>query len=517
MTSIETPGTRLPTAEDKLKQLENSPNFARLRGEQLMLQSVRNLQLEPLIMCLETNRAQIDLNQYVQRASTNPGEFTRWLFEEMWRQVEGDFDRIMAEDLAVLRQASPQAMQSLASPDAVFVKLQRIAERNPSARCLVEYLAPRMHTLKQSSQALQGVLLSRATVLVEQKVKPILNELLVAQARGFMDELRRPPAQGTVATPSPETGAPPAVFSPPQQVPPPASTKPLVGSPPVPPQQTLPLQQDLHSTMGVVRKRGLETDSLPEQDEEITSRGLPAPRTIGSLVWEVVGPDDMKIIAQGVFGRHLLNTANMQQATTGLRELALAPSGSPARATTLRTLETVLRPNLQMDRTAYIDAGYETLRYILHKFLDTGGDKLVTFGVSRVEQVKHVLTSMGVKTCATPPAIAIPCSFTKMVADIAFTDVFVPASTWTILKGFHLVLDRGINVAREVSLSGDGRWTNDKLQRLREQAGPFAPLFEQIQEEFLVMLAEPVVRESRIAMQQYNASVLELARAHASK
>jgi hypothetical protein len=316
---------KLQTAEDKLKQLENSPNFARLRGEQLMLQSVRNLQLEPLIMCLENNRAQIDLNQYAQRASTNPGEFTRWLFEEMWRQVEGDFDRVMAEDLAALRQASPEAMQSLASPDAVFVKLQRIADRNPSARCLVEYLAPRMQTLKQSSQALQGVLQSRATALVEQRIKPILNELLVAQARGFMDELRRSATQGTVPTLPQETGVPPPVTLLPQQIQPPVPSKQMSGAPTAPLQQAPPLQQDSLSTMGVVRKRGLETDSPPEQEEEVTSRGLPAPRTVASLVWEFIGPDDIKIIAQGVFGRHLLNTANMQQASGLLRDLPLSP------------------------------------------------------------------------------------------------------------------------------------------------------------------------------------------------
>lgn len=549
---------KLKTAEDKLKQLENSPNFARLRGEQLMLQSVRNLQLEPLIQCLESNRAfpQADLAQYVARAGSNPGELAKWVLDDIMRQVEGDFERLMAEELQALRQPSMQAMQRLASPDAAITKLQRLAERHPGARCLSQHIGPRMQALRQAGQDLQTTILARSNSMYDTKVKPVVMQTIGRGTASLVQLTQRLAQEGTLSAtpaapplpiPSGGTGQPapgtlpPALSGkpglPPQgELPAVLKQSPQAGAMtiPPPPQQekaTQPdaaqdsgqLQQGGRMPAGAIRKRGLDGEEDLTEESSVTSRGV-----MDYASANLPTASEIHSIANGIISRHLLNPTGIAAKATALRTLAAALPNPQARTIALATVQQQLAPNIQVPVSVYLEIGMEILRFMGHKFINSesgelsirggfalppGGAFMVTQGAQSLSFVKDGFMSIGLGLCGLPPAVAINCSFAKTMAEGAFDYVFVPGVRIATLLAANTAYDIFIDQAKEAVMQA--RTPQELADRLHRIAGPFAPLADQIHHEILLTIVDGLVKDTRLALDQYNAGVRELAEASA--
>lgn len=516
---------KLKTAEDKLKQLENSPNFARLRGEQLMLQSVRNLQLEPLIMCMEANRAQVDLNAYVQRAAANPGDLSRAILDDIWRQFEGDFDRLMAEEMRALSHASPdQALRAAVSPDAIMTKLTRLADRHAGARCLVQYLAPRMDSFRQSGLAIHAAMETKASALIESKVLPVINQVIARTMSTIIVELRGVVAQGA-STWAQEAQAPPpapryATGSQQGGSSTPAFSAPVQGIPPPPqkgsivPQQAIQEPQPMQQPFGGIIKRGLGDPDPIEVEGEVSSRGL---RENVRFAWDYVGPTSVTQIGTGIFAKHLLDPARIDQTSAALRRLTSAPKGSEEQARAFQEVQRLVQLNYQIPAEVYIDATFEMLRHLGHFYIDSsipgGGTFLVKLGVSQATNVKDMLGALGLKLCSLPPAVAINCTFAKEAADYLFTNAFIPGSTAAIVFGLDKAWD-GFIAFNKFDYKYKNKDTDEqRLRARREQAGIFAPILDQLQDDVIMTIAEPAVRDARLALQRYNAAVLEMAQA----
>lgn len=548
--------TKLKNAEDKLKQLESSPNFARLRGEQLMLQSVRNLQLEPLIQCLESNRAfpQADLAQYVTRAGTNPGELAKWVLDDIMRQVEGDFERLMAEEIQAVRQPSMQAMQRLASPDAAIAKLQRLAERHPGARCLSQHIGPRMQALRQAGQDLQTTTLARANSMYDTKVRPIVMETIGRGTASLLQLTQRIVQEESlsIAQASPTGGA---------GLPIPGVSAPPVGSKPGPPSQNDQLavlqqappagymttpppaqqpktaqtttQQDLgrtqeggHVAAGGIRKRGLDGEEEPVEEDSVTGRGLGEAKNYATA--NLPTASEIRSIANGIISRHLLNPAGIAAKATALRTLAAALPNPQARPIALATVQQQLAPNIQVPVSVYLEIGMEILRFMGHKFINSesgelsirggfalppGGAFMVTQGAQSLSFVKDGFMSIGLGLCGLPPAVAINCGFAKTMAEGAFDYLFVPGVRIATLFAANTAYDIFIDQAKEAVMQA--RTPQELADRLHRIAGPFAPLADQIHHEVLLNIVDGLVKDTRLALDQYNAGVRELAEASA--
>jgi len=515
---------KVKTAEDKLKQLENSPNFARLRGEQVMLQSVRTLQLEPLILCMEANRAQVDLNAYVQRAAANSADFSRAILNDIWRQFEGDFDRLMAEEMRALSQASPdQALRAAVSPDAIMTKLTRLADRHAGARCLVQYLAPRMDSFRQSGLALHTAMETKATALIENKILPVINQIIARTMSTIVVELRRVVAQGA-STWAQEANAPPAPrYSTEGQQggsSTPTFSAPLQGTPPPPqkgsivPQQATQEPQPMQQPFGGVMKRGIGDPDPMDDEGEVSSRGL---RENVRFAWDLVGPTSVTQIGTGIFAKHLLDPARLDQTTAALRRLASAPKGSEEQARAFQEVQRLVQPNYQIPAEVYIDATFEMLRHLGHFYIDSsipgGGTFLVKLGVSQATNVKDMLGALGLKLCSLPPAVAINCTFAKEAVDYLFTNAFIPGSTAAIVFGLDKAWDGFIAFNKFDYKYKNKEVDEQKLRARREQSGIFAPILDQLQDDVIMTIAEPAVRDARLALQRYNAAVLDMAQA----
>lgn len=541
-------------ADAARQELQNSPNLARLRGEQLMLQSVRTLQLEPLIQCLESNRAfpQADLAQYVARAGSNPGELAKWVLEDLLRHVEGDFDRLMAEEIQVLRQPSMQAMQRLASPDAAIAKLQRLAERHPAARCLSQHIAPRMQMLRQAGQDLQTIILIRANAMYDAKVKPVVMETIGRGTASLVQLTQRLAQEGTLSavqttaplsapiggtgqpapgTPSPAFGGKPGP-SPQSELPAVLKESPQAGAmtiPPPPqqekvtqpagPQDSGQLQQGGRMPAGAVRKRSVDGNEEIAEDANVTSRGLGEYATTN-----LPTGSEIYTIANGIISRHLLSPTGIAAKATSIRTLAAALPNPQARATALTTVQQQLAPNIQVPVSVYLEIGMEILRFMGHKFINSesgelsikggfalppGGAFMVTQGAQSLSFVKDGFMSIGLGLCGLPPAVAINCSFAKTMAEGAFDYLFVPGVRMATLLAANTAYDLFIDQAKEAVMQA--RTPQELADRLHRISGPFAPLADQIHHEILLQIVDGLVKDTRLALDQYNASVRELA------
>lgn len=126
-------------AQQQIHDMQNSPNFARLAGEQKILQGARMLNIEPLVLCLENAKAsgRTDLVQYIQRFNGNPGEFVKWIMDDVWRLAESDMDRLMSEEFQELRTPTSRFRQGAQDPSYLLGKIRRLADRHEGARCLL--------------------------------------------------------------------------------------------------------------------------------------------------------------------------------------------------------------------------------------------------------------------------------------------------------------------------------------------------------------------------------------------
>jgi len=82
-----------------------------------------------------------------------------------------------------------------------------------------------------------------------------------------------------------------------------------------------------------------------------------------------------------------------------------------------------------------------------------------------------------------------------------------------ILFGMNKAFDVFMDKVKDSMHRNDGASANAVLDDLRRQAGPFAPIVDNLQKEAIMFLAESYIKETRLAIEHYNVSVKELAEA----
>ena len=138
---------------------------------------------------------------------------------------------------------------------------------------------------------------------------------------------------------------------------------------------------------------------------------------------------------------------------------------------------------------------------------------MVTQGAQSLSFVKDGFMSIGLGLCGLPPAVAINCGFAKTMAEGAFDYVFVPGVRVATLFAANTAYDLFIDQAKEAVMQA--RTPQELADRLHRLAGPFAPLADQIHHEILLTIVDGFVKDTRLALDQYHASVRELAEASA--
>ena len=141
------------------------------------LAAMGQMNLESINACLTAaSSAQRDMVQLTQRFVSNPPAFPPYLINDVWRQMEANFDVIMEEEMAGLRAAAasgrlPQVDQVL---DRAVQALKKLAERDPSARCVYAAMEPHVPAMRQAAKAMQQQIYDKVMNLAQTKVLPAI-------------------------------------------------------------------------------------------------------------------------------------------------------------------------------------------------------------------------------------------------------------------------------------------------------------------------------------------------------
>jgi len=503
-------------ADAARQELQNSPFLAKLRGEQQILQAARSLQIEPLMLCLESARAsgRTDVAQYIQRLNANPGEFTKWLVEDVWRLIEADFERVMAEEIQGLRNPSAQVFQQMADPAYAMAKLRRVADKHEAARCLVQQLSPRLPDIQRATGELQATTRAHIEGLYNQRLKPLVDEAVGKGLRSVITAtLRQVGAPGGKTTP--------AGFIPGPSAPTGKQDRPFA-TPSAPPSfQTIP-----QPMQGMIKSRGVEGESdIPT--EEVSSRGITDLKTL------LPGGGEVKNIAVGVLSEYLLNPPAVHRSADHVHQLAVALDSPNRQAVppALMALRTSLDNSVQLPGMAYLDIGVEIMRFIGHKFIDSdraeinlgagvavppGGAFMVEAALKAASTAARSVDKMVGGACGLIPEVgAGACNYVLWGVDLGWEW----GGRWTLQQGTLIAMnkafDKFMDDVKDKIHREQGYGANAVMDDLRRQAGPFAPLVDNLQKEAILFLAESYIKDTRLAIEHYNVSVRELAEASA--
>lgn len=513
-------------ADAARQELQNSPFLARLRGEQQILQAVRSLQIEPLMQCLESARAsgRTDVAQYIQRLNGNPGEFTKWLVEDIWRLLEVNFDQVMAEELQGLRNPSARVFQQMADPGYAIAKIRRVADKHEAARCLVQQLSPRLPDLQRSAGELQATTRARMEALYQQRLKPLVDDAVGKGLRAALNASMQP---AQLAAPARAPQPTPAVPS--QLPPPPAPPAKDTQSSTAPTQQAPQTFQQIPSfpnKAGGIRSRGLE-EGAEGSEGEIGSRG------IKDAASYLPGPGKVVDIANGVLAEYLLKPAAVHQSADRVHQLAVAldspnRQGVPAAAAAVKTS---LDNTFQLPGIAYLDIGLEIIRYMGHTFIDSeqadidlgaglaippGGAFMVEAALKAASSAANSIDQTVGGVCGLVPEIgAGACNVGLWVVDKGWEWGGRFAIKQAALFGMNKSYDGFIDLVKDRMHRDQGYGSTAVMDDLRRQAGPLAPVLDNLQKEAILKLADSYIKETRLAIEHYNISVRELAEASA--
>lgn len=167
--------------EQQLADLQKNNPLGPLAGKfQKDLQAltiIGQMNLESINACLTAaSSAQRDMVQLTQRFVSNPPAFPPYLIMEVWQQMEGNFDFVMQEELAGLRESA--ANGKLPQVDLVLDRsvraMKKLAERDPSARCVYAAMEPHIPAMKQAAHTVQQQIADKTMRLLQTKVLPAI-------------------------------------------------------------------------------------------------------------------------------------------------------------------------------------------------------------------------------------------------------------------------------------------------------------------------------------------------------
>lgn len=156
--------------ERQLAELQKIPQLAPVAGQ-------LKHDLDTINACLTAaSSAQRDVVQLTQRFVANPPAFPPYLMTEVWQQMEGNFDLVMQEELAGLRESAlsgklPQVDQVL---DRSIRALKKLGDRDPSAKCVYAAMEPHIPAMKQAARVMQQQIADKTMHLLQTKVLPAI-------------------------------------------------------------------------------------------------------------------------------------------------------------------------------------------------------------------------------------------------------------------------------------------------------------------------------------------------------
>ncbi len=157
------------------------------------------MNLDSVDACLTAaSAAQRDMVHLTQRFASNPPAFPPYIMMEVWRQMETNFDLVMQEELAGLRESARNG--KLPQVDLVLDRsvraLKKLAERDPSAKCIYAAMEPHIPAMKQLARDVQKQIADKAMNLLQTKVLPAILDPVGQQLSQVFGQIMQSDATG---------------------------------------------------------------------------------------------------------------------------------------------------------------------------------------------------------------------------------------------------------------------------------------------------------------------------------
>ena len=452
-----------------MNQLQNNPLVATLQSEIQTLEAVRKLSLEPLFSCLahSSGKGKVNFPQMIQQFSNNPPAFANQLFQNLMQEWEQNFSDIMAEQLQLIRNPSrslPQGPQVIAM---AFRSMEKLAEKGPGGRCLMQFVRPHLKTFKNTSGQLQRTTQTQAQRIFDNQVAPIVFGSLSKEIGKLMTEV---------------------ISLTPQDI----------------------ARMKIHS-------RGIEQphaslDHNDMLDGQISSRGVNKEDDKESLLGNLVpGFGDIIDIKNSVLADQLLNPRNLYSASSKIDLLIKSLNNPAQRSQTLNEVRTALDPNAPWTESLYIDIGMEILRVVGKNYLNSeapgGGSFIIRSGVEVLDFGEQTVGTVVNSAAGLVPEVGgIVAGLVKVTPDAIWKLTINNIIVGSVKGGAHFAYGKVIDKAK------DALKTGRPFATIQQHAGPLSTLLQYLpSKQQILLLASTHTEDTRKALEQYNRSVIRLA------
>lgn len=474
------------------REFDRNPFLAKLEHERKILQAATQLPLQPLMTCLKNapNQAQTDLGAQVQRWLANPGVYSKDAVEQVLAQTRSDLSAIFREEVQA-RQISRAPLSPAQSWDRSVEMLDRLSQRNPAVRCLMQPLLPHLSQMKQVMVQNQAALASQFRQIFDPSTVNVAHQMQ-AQSVGRVlltvagGQPRPQAAAGPAGTPGP-------------------SFRPI--APPI--AQVQP---------GLIKPRGItenvEADT-PAEADEVTSRGTiplgggyklitPKPPPPPPLSEVVPDKGTLAKMVKGMAAERLLDASFLQTLSTKVNRVVQVTTDAQASRQAIEDLRQFIAQAQVLPPDIRFDFGWEVLRYAGHQSLDQRSDPGLANGI-----ILKDLFGVGVMAqCGFFPFVGgITCAPTVLFADMFATAIMLDlGASWAADE--HKDLDRVMTEAKGPIRSGK------KPEDLQTGPGPMRYMLKELpNKEEVIAFADSLLQNMYGPLFAYHQQVLLLAEA----
>lgn len=458
--------------QTQVNNLKNNPMVAQLESEIQTLEAVRKLNLDPLFTCLRQQSGQGAANvpQLVQRFATSPPAFANWLFQEVMQEWERSFGEIMAEQLQTLRNPSRTAPQGPEVIAMAFRSLEKLANKGPGGRCLMQFVRPHLQAIQATSGQLQQTIQAQGQRMFDNQVAPILYGSLSKQIGDLVSAALTLTPQDIARAKTQSRG--------------------------------IPLQQR-GTADGGTTFNGIVSRGFSREDAK-------------ALLGEIVpGLGDIIDIKNAVLADQLLNPRELSRAASQVESLTKFLNNPTQRQQALTGVRTALDPNTPWTESLYIDIGMEIIRVVGKNYIDSelpgGGSFLIRSGVELLDFGEQTVGTVVQSAAGLVPEVGgIVSGIAKVTPDVIWKLTINNLIVGSVKAGAHYAYGKVIDEAKNALKN------NQTYAAIQRHAGPLSALLRYLpSKQQIILLASTHTEDTRKALERYNRSVLQLAEAAA--
>jgi hypothetical protein len=224
----------------------------------------------------------------------------------------------------------------------------------------------------------------------------------------------------------------------------------------------------------------------------------------------LLSEEELKAVANGVFAKYLIH--QLQQGTTAIQSFTKALGNPASQASSLTQVQRVLNPQAQWPDLFRLELGAEIIRAMGHKYLDSDrpghGGFLVNEAIGLIQLSEGTVEKVSSAACGLIPEVgAAICAIVEEAVDAVWNQGLVPLIRWgattALHAGYNQAMDQGKVALQQGKLPGE----------LRASTPAFQSIMNVLSKDLMTHLADTHLKDTRQALDGFQASVLQLANA----